>query len=401
MRQLRSALRVSAPFTRTGILLGGFAALWGPPASPISGQDGSVPTFRPAAEPLLSVGAREGDSPYELFKVVGAVRLSDGSVVAMVQGHHEVRRFGPDGGHLWSVGRAGEGPMEFSALPELLPTCTSADEVVIYDRLQYRVTVLNRDGGLVDEYLLRFGDRSPYSRIKCSPSRRMVFTRYADEELPTEPGPYRWVMDMAYTDGEGSEATILRAGIPGADRMAYFRNGLLLQTGPLTWGRTVYIAPVDEGVWIGTADDYEIELLDWTGSTTRRIRWEGPDRAVTAEHIKTYRDNLYRSYENSNRSDWRRRFNEVWETRRPALPSIFPAYNAIMVSGDRIWVKHFRRPGDPEHHWLAFDAEGNQVAAMFLPSRFVAEQIGADWVLVRVTDELGLERLAVYGLVGG
>ncbi len=84
---------------------------------------------------------------------------------------------------------------------------------------------------------------------------------------------------------------------------------------------------------------------------------------------------------------------------RPALPSTFPTYNTLMVFGDRIWVKHFRRPGEPEHQWLAFDADGTQVATMFLPSRFVAQQIGSDWVLVLIADELGVERLVVYALV--
>ena len=120
-------------------------------------------TLRASAEPMFSIGpSQEVNSPYELFRVAGAMRLPDGSVVVMTQGHYEVRRFGPDGTHLWSRGRHGEGPGEFE-LPELLPTCSSDNRIVIYDLSHYRVTILDNDGELVDDYLLDFGARTPYA----------------------------------------------------------------------------------------------------------------------------------------------------------------------------------------------------------------------------------------------
>ena len=355
--------------------------------------------LRASNEPLLSIGTHEGDSPYALFRVSGAVRLSDGSVVVMAGGHYEARRFGPDGTHLWSRGRLGEGPVEFQ-LPELLPTCSSDDRIVFYDRHNRRVTILGNDGELVDEYRLRFGDLTPYSTIKCSPSGRMAFTRYGSkDQMPTEPGSYRWIMDMAYVDGE-KEATVFRSGIPGTDRHLYFKDGFPIGESALTWGRDVSLAPVDDGVWIGTGDTYEIEFIDWTGTSTRQVQWSGPmDLEVTREDIDLHRERLYRSYEVSHRPDWRQRFEAVWKEEEPALPSRFPSYNMIMVAAGHIWVKYFRSPRQPEHHWVAFDGDGTQVAEMFLPVPFAVQQIGPDWVLAVITDDLGIQHVAVYGLI--
>ena len=75
------------------------------------------------------------------------------------------------------------------------------------------------------------------------------------------------------------------------------------------------------------------------------------------------------------------------------------AHNTIMAVGRLIWVKYFRQPGATEHQWLAFDIGGNQVATMLLPAPFIVQQIGPDWVLAVMTDELGVEKLVVHELV--
>ena len=370
----------------------------GPPASPAGGQEGSVATLQAGVEPLLSIGILEGDPPYELFNVRGAIRLADGGVVAMVQGHYEVRRYGPDGRHLWSVGRAGEGPLEFQ-LPQLLTKCSTDDAIVVYDNLHYRVSTIDNDGELLDDYRLEFGDRPPYNDITCSSSGRMAFTRYAERnQRPSEEGAYRWSVDMVYSDGEGEAVRMFRTGVPGADRYLYFQNGVPATEGPRRWGRTLSMATVEEGVWMGTADGYEIELVDWTGTTLRRIQWPGPSVEITDAHLDTYREVLYRSYERQGREGWRQRFNDMWERRLPTLPATFPTYTDIRIANDLVWVRHFRPPGQTEQNWIAFNDNGTQVISLFLPSRFIVQQIGPDWVLAVITDELDVERLVIHQL---
>lgn len=379
----------------------GWLVVLGLPVPPAGAQEAPPHTLRASTEPVITIGPGQGvDSPYELFQVDGAMRLPDGSVVAMVRGHYQVRRFGPDGTHLWSSGRHGEGPGEFE-FPTLLTTCSSDNRIVIYDRFQYRVTILDNDGELVDDYLLDFGDRTPYGGIKCAPAGRMVFTHYGDRsQWPDREGAYRWVAGIVYSDGEGASPRVFRQGIPAADRMLFFLHGFPSTGRPLTWGRTLSIAPTDAGAWIGTADDHEIELVDWTGTTIDRIRWDGPDLEVTDEHVDAYRDELYEAYRRGGRDDWEQRFNRVWESERPHLPTRFPAYDDFIIADGLIWVRHFRPPGQTEQHWLAFDDGGTHVATVSLPGRMQVQDLGSDWVLAVLTDPLGIERLVVHRLEG-
>ena len=72
-------------------------------------------------EPILSIGAREGDAPHIFFQVRDAVRLSDGSVAVVDGSSREVRVFAETGAHLVSMGGLGEGPDEFSFIRSVAP----------------------------------------------------------------------------------------------------------------------------------------------------------------------------------------------------------------------------------------------------------------------------------------
>ena len=50
----------------------------------------------------------------------------------------------------------------------------------------------------------------------------------------------------------------------------------------------VAIAATNDGAWLGTSENYEVELIDWTGTTIRRIRWDGLDLAVTPQDVEWF-----------------------------------------------------------------------------------------------------------------
>ena len=66
-----------------------------------------------SVEPLLSIGLVEGANEYLFAGINGGALLADGSVVVSDRAHFRIQKFGPDGEHLWSRGREGEGPGEF------------------------------------------------------------------------------------------------------------------------------------------------------------------------------------------------------------------------------------------------------------------------------------------------
>ncbi len=258
-------------------------------------EEDSVSALRMEAEPVLSIGLLEGREAYQLFNVDGAARLPDGSVVAGVRGAHEVRRFDPGGTHRWTFGRFGEGPGEFQQLQ--LPSKLHEGR----SRRRLRPAQSSGDGTgrgqgeMIASYPLTFEARAPYGRIVCSPGGRMVFAGWGEGRVPSA-GPYRWSVDVVFTDGGGGAVQLLLGQVPGADRVMYFENGVPLAAGPRTWSRGVSLAAADGGVWLGTGDEYEAEFVDWTGITARRIRWTGPDLSAARGHVAAHRDDLLRRY---------------------------------------------------------------------------------------------------------
>ena len=79
----------------------------------VSDPSASDATCAVGEEPLLVVGDREDDPAHLFGRVVGAARLSDGSVAVVDPTVNQVRVFDETGEHLRSLGRLGDGPGEF------------------------------------------------------------------------------------------------------------------------------------------------------------------------------------------------------------------------------------------------------------------------------------------------
>lgn len=370
-------------------------------APPVAGQE-VVESAAPrdadltlAEEPLLRVGIVDGPLEYIFGNVTGAVRLEDGSVVVADEQSGNLRRFDANGRHIWTSGRSGEGPGEYEGL-RLLRNCPGAP-LTVFDWNLDRITELDLDGNvLATRSLLAAGVR-PYSGLVCASDGRLVYQPWPDdlgasyEEDLAEGDFYRWHTTLMSAEGE--EVATLRSGIPGAERI-FVQPG---SSGPRQWGKDVVYAPVGTGVWFGTADDYELEHVDWTGRVTRIARWAGPDLGVTDDQVDRYGEALLRRYDDPAS---RRRFErETWPDWRDDLPERLPAYEALFALSDGgLWVKTFRwhAPGEELH---LLDANGVWLRRLTFPRGATVLDIGPDWVLLSQRNELDIPTVALYELV--
>ena len=313
------------------------------PASPLASQT-VVESDRPrdpdlilAEEPLVRIGSIDGDLEYIFGDVTGAVRLEDGSIVVADEQSYNVRRFDAGGRHMWTSGRAGEGPGDYGGL-RLLRGCPGA-AITVFDWHLGRITQLDQDGEVTDTRPLTPEGVSPYNEPACTSDGDLVFTPWPEFDLTVAPGEHhRWQMELRLARDGGHVA--LRSGIAGTERT---RSGG--GDGPRTWGRSMVFAVAPTGVWYGSADDYELGHVDWTGGVTRIARWAGPDLAVTRERQDRFRD------------AWLARYDEPEDRRR---------------------FERQRWPDIRELHLL--DA-------------------GPDWVLLGQRGELDVPTVAVYRLV--
>ena len=347
-----------------------------------------------ADEPLVRIGMLDGPPEYLFGNVTGAIRLEDGSVVIADEQSHEVRMYNASGGHVWTSGQAGEGPGDFGGL-RLLRGCPGA-AITVFDWQLDRITELDLVGNVAGTRALSMIGVVPYQSPACTAGGDLVFAPWPDYESVreglnlAEGDSYRWRMSLNWVRGDS--IVPLRTAIPGADRTFYGRSD-----GPRTWGRSMVFAVTPTGVWYGSADDYELEHVDWTGRIARTARWSGPDLRVTREHLDRYRDVRLARY---NVPEERQRFlSEWWPDILDGLPERFPAYEALVSLPDgSVWVTTFGwRAPQREVHLLG--ADGTWIRRLTIPAGAVLLDAGLDWVLLRQRGELDAPTVAAYRLV--
>jgi len=344
-------------------------------------------------EPLLVIGGKEATGSQLLHDVTSAKRLSDGGVAVAASGNYEIRRFDSKGRLVWQAGREGVGPGEFRSL-WLLRGCSTDDTLIVHDLFLRRLTVFDGDGTLVDTQLLEFKGARPYT-LSCSPSSRIAMTSWGDLRA-VELGPFRWSVSVAYTDIGSRTVTVLRDGVPGADRVQYESSN-----GPRTWGRNTIVGATHRGTWLGTGDSYELEFLNWRGDTLKKIRWGGPDLMVSEGHITSYRESRYPGFVQRYSSNPGPVFERWWKREREYLPQRFPAFSRIFVLLDgSLWVERYPFPGSADELWF-FDVDGRWTQTLRLPPRTSVLDVGTTWVVVLATDDLGVQSVRAHTLVPG
>ena len=355
---------------------------------------GAPRSFAPSEDPVWIVGTVDGPDAEMFFRISGGKRLDDGSVVVGVEGTLEIRKFGADGTHLWTAGRRGAGPGEFARLA-LLRACSS-DRIFVYDREFARVTEFSPQGERLATWQVAHQGLPPYERVTCTPDGRIIY--FPPPSIPTEPGIVRWQVPVVWTR-QGAPANVLRENVPGPEKIlgdGYWDR---------PWTKRLVLGGTREGVWIGTSDEYVLELVAWDGSVIRTLEWSGDDLLATQADIDQLRDEFLQ-YENDEEA--RNRFlRESWPDYEEVLPSRVPAYSRLLVLDDgSLWVGRWeglewgigRLPGHPGRRWDVFDPSGERIRLVTIPNNMSLLDAGEDWVLVVVRDELDVQRLAVYEL---
>ena len=222
---------------------------------------------------LLAVGvlglADDSLDEHIFAGIQGARHLSDGGIVVADAGSKQVRRFDATGTHVWSTGQHGEGPGEFQDV-RLLRGCTNDTVITVFDVQLDRVTELDADGAFRRSWLPRSPEGGvPYSDLVCGFGGISAFTRFEDVSTydASAGDHYRWIVDLYGHRAEPDTSWLVRGGISGPDRTRY-----RFSDGPRTWGRTPVLSADTGGVWLGVADAYEVERIDWSGRTVRLIR---------------------------------------------------------------------------------------------------------------------------------
>jgi hypothetical protein len=345
-----------------------------------------LPEWRLSRDPLLEIGLLEGAEDYQLFRVRGAVRMSDGRIAVLNAGTQEVRFFGDDGQHLTTVGRRGEGPGEFVSPLGLwrLP----GDSLLTWDTRTRRLTVLGPDGALARTVPSGSGAANP-----------TVVALFRDGSFGIQDEVFE-VPDQGFRDTQlaiarhaADGSLIAQVGVYPLSRIGMLIPELGLIGGPLFEPRSSAAGRPD-GFWVGTGREYEVIGYDLSGRPVEVIRWSGPERRVPAEAV----DAAHTARLEAASEDQRPRILRIQEAQ--PVSELFPAYQAVRAGPDgELRVLEYQRPDhEGPSHWLIFDGDGRLRARLVVPSSFLPLEWGADLLLGTMVDELGVERVRLYGL---
>ena len=344
-------------------------------------------------EPTFYIGDSEESDEQWFTRVLGAVRLSDGSVAVADDYTMQVRIFDKSGAHIRSMGREGEGPGEFKRLWQIwrLP----GDTLWVGDYRPWRYQVYastgewvrtvtmdpvypnpTRDGGvLANGVSINSRDESARPRDFSAPDKRHVEAHGPDGKLigilATLPGR---------TFGQVDDGTLNYYLSPWYDSNPTIDAE----------GRTIVTA---------NGRDPEVRVLDDDMRLHLIIRWDDPGGKVTSADIQAAREaERRRALENGEISQ----FEEAnLSPKRPAA-DVFPAVSSVRAGVDgTVWVYRYRRPGAPARpRLMAFSPDGDFVCHLATgKSNFTIREFGADYVLGTHTTELGVQHVAMYDLM--
>ena len=326
-----------------------------------------------------------------LHQVSDGFVLPDGRIVIANGGSNEIRVFDASGVHQATWGRAGEGPGEFTALSGVARW--PGDSIAAWDSRARTMAVFDAAGVLGRSFVLEADGRPAEPRLVLADGT--VLGRSVDSGA-TGPGYRREQISYELRGADGGVRVPLGAH-PG--REAYLNmDGPFPVFGLLPFSRALSEAEWGELVILTPDDLYEIRAHDRdTGALARIVRREYSNRAPTRTEVDEAID---AALERTSLTGERLESTREGYKAMPLVES-FPAFRTLLTDGlDHLWVREATLPGmdRPAPLWTVFNPDGRVLGFIETPDGLTILEIGADYILGRTTDDLGVESVQVWPL---
>lgn len=346
------------------------------------------------AEPAVTIGTAAGDESQQLYRVARAMRLSDGRLVVLNSGASEIRFYSATGEHLQTVGRAGQGPGEFSG-PRWAHE--RGDTIIVFDPFQDngRISYL-----AVDDGSFIGSARANVQELGIAPRAILPDGSFLGERsegsIPWEEvGHVRYTRAVIRHARDGSRVDTI-AVVPGGEAFREEWRGGISQWG-VPFGSGSYTAIGKDRVYLGDGTGFVVDGYSFDGTHLQSIRVSDQPRTVNSQLIDQWIEaSLASSFYDARpevRERSRRRYSET-----PAGATM-PAFDQLLADGQRnLWVRTYTPPWETRSRWRIFDPDGRWLGSADLPEGLEIHEIGSDYVLGRRVDELGVEYVQLHRL---
>ncbi len=343
------------------------------------------------APPHLEVGGFGSDTPPDeaLAELAGVRLLPDGGIVVGDRIALDLKHFGPDGGFVGTIGRPGQGPEEFDYIYEMdwcAPGVLTVRDVAHVHRYSEALEFLESGTEALDPL-----GGSSYQE-DCHPNGYFVGSGWGDIRSQMKKGYYRatapvmLLRDGALVRDFGERLSSERIGTTRPD-------GSPAGSGPHPFGRSTVVALGPGRVYVGSAEDYEIEVYDLEGAPLPPVRWSGPSLDYDEALLDRLIDIAVANAASSRRPRLRRYYAGL-----PKLDGV-PAYDRMVVSDQgQLWVRQFVRPGAEGERWVVFGPDHAPLGTLVLPLRSTLWEVVDDQVVYSVLDDLDVPIVRVSRL---
>ncbi len=353
-----------------------------------STDEGGVAAWSVAAVPDLSIGLVDGEAPYLFESIVSTGWLPDGRIFVADAGASAIRVFDDAGRFVTEMGRAGEGPGEFSYLQLAWAV---GDTLVAYDVDLRRLTWFTPSGEPARTLRLDIdAEASGVGRLDAGVG-------------PVEPGGVAVLSLIGGADGAGDRMSIEVFDAEGAHVQ---RLGEMSGMVRFTFGEGSAAPLPFSPLPRFTVHGRSVFSLDGYANHVRVMQVAEGTRTLSTprvEHdIPAALSGLEQALQDTEVGFFLEALPHV------PRPDSLPHIAAILVDDEgRLWAKAYEPMEDalwldPLQNdggiWNVLTLEGERVASVSVPLGFRPLQVLGDRVLGRSVDEMGVQRVEVRRL---
>jgi len=335
----------------------------------------------------------------ELFQVRGAVRFDAGRVAVADGGGLRVRFFESDGsaaqpgGGPREVGRDGEGPGEFRHLSAMMRW--PGDSLLVWDRQLRRLSIFDHQGGLGRTFDLEVTERVPFAQPRGVFGDASILGSGFSQTPPGGPegGRQRYPSPTYRFGPEGDLREELGLAFAPESYFEMVRGGFTVL--PVLFPRATRLVAGPDVLVEAASDHFQLQIRTPEGELLRMIRVGGELPRIT--------DRMRQELIEVQMDEGVAGARDPGEVRTALegmpVPERLPAFDRLAV--DRlgyIWVELYPEIPGSTSRWVVFGPDGEVAGQIELPRRFEPLEIGSDYMVGVLTDELDVEHVVVAEL---
>ncbi len=332
-------------------------------------------------EPELIISPRGDDPNYAFYRPSAIGVDDDGNIYVADSSNARVQVFDADGEYLRTLGRAGQGPGEFSSLSGgwvggPAGIAITGDRVIVYDQIASKLAIWNLAGDYETDVIL--------SRVR--PSLRITGTpegTFVGELSDRHDDGTRTVRTVRFS--ATGEPLLTYAGLPSPGNFQVGTIGLA----PLT-GRPIYTVSSPGDVYVSPAEEYQVLAFDAGGEArwALRVAWER--EPVTEEHRNRILGPLTEQFADLDTTE------TVW-------PTHFAAISRLMVDGHgHVYVLPYVLEFDgsvDERPVDVYSRAGELLFSGYMPNVSWVTSLGDQVFGIRANEESGEREPVRYRLI--